>query len=218
MVGWMSRHNCRDDANRHGSPESYLVDLYSDEYPLMRDMGDDEALEFVTANPYPGVLLSLYQMETGGDVRFEVRSLPCPRPHLIPSWQQGFVAITPSEANNEQLGALPPSDLVADQVNAMLRETTGSEGFHMVSQIIASEIKAWKDYVNGDVYILELVQTSQCGVAGCEDTHDHSIDQIGGVYVGLGNVVDKLDEMLPWHFGEGDYLGTWQNEGADFLL
>lgn len=152
IVGWHRRRQIGDHPPPGNSTE-FLVGLYTDQFPELEDMNDDDIRRFIKDTPYPGVLKPLYMYEHG-NVAFSTDNRVYPFSDQWDAGQVGFVYITPEKLAEENI-TLEDEDRIGD--------------------VIRGELSAWQDYANGHVYGVVLYEK------GLEDQVDSLWDvYLGG--------------------------------------
>ena len=184
IVGWHSQRRIGDHPIPK-SPTEFLIELYAEQFPEMGGMSDSEQARFVKRTPYPGVLKPLCMYEHGS-VAFSTDNSSYPFTDRWDAGQVGFVYVTPQKLVERE---------IADDVEK-------------TEAIIKSELQAWEDFVNGNVYGVSLVEKSACDSG---DTDSDVVGELRGVYIeGKDSMEAEFDELLPDLFGE-DCVGTWRS-------
>ena len=110
-----------------GTPEEYLLELYTNEFPQLEDMGEEESEQFVAKTKYPGVLLPLYMLDHSG---VSLRTTPFNDP-WDSAWV-GYVVVTPESQRN-----MGTSD-------------------DRLMDVVKSELYELEQRINGRVYFVEV--------------------------------------------------------------
>lgn len=170
IVGWHDRYHI-GDRDRPDNDEAFIYEIYSDEFPFLDDLEDeDEWRNFVATTKYPGVLRLLY-MNADSDVSFSTDKVADP---LSPdTGHVGYVYMTPAAMKEAGL----------DHAAATKR--------------LQGELEEYQAYVNGDVFVLTVAEQKTCDL-GAE--HRRGIDSVAGVYLDPGNLEGAATELANTYF------------------